>query len=69
MAFNFRLTSTFERNKNGITEDVLARAVEKMKEILNNPYCGVPLTGNLKGLWKMRIGKYRILYEISEEEK
>ena len=26
------------------------------------------MTGPLKGLWRVRIGKYRIIYEIVERE-
>jgi len=42
---------------------------EALREILMNPHVGVPLVGPLKGLWRMRIGRYRVIYEISEKEK
>jgi mRNA interferase RelE/StbE len=29
---------------------------------------GKPLIGELKGYWKLRIGKYRVIYEIEQEE-
>jgi len=29
---------------------------------------GKPLAGDLKGHWKLRIGKYRVIYEIEEEK-
>jgi len=29
---------------------------------------GKPLTGDLKGYWKLRIGEYRVIYEIEEEK-
>jgi len=34
-----------------------------------NPHAGVPLVGTHKGLWRVRIGKYRVIYEINEKEK
>jgi len=37
--------------------------------VLSNPYRGIPLVGDLKGLWKWRMGAYRIVYEIDEEHK
>ena len=49
--------------------DVKSRLVEALREILVNPHAGVPLVGPLKGLWRVRVGKYRIIYEIDEEEK
>ena len=29
---------------------------------------GKPLVGDLKGYWKLRIGEYRVIYEIEEEK-
>jgi len=29
---------------------------------------GSPLRGGLKGLWKLRLGQYRIVYEIKKQE-
>lgn len=29
---------------------------------------GEPLKGNLKGLWKLRIGQYRVIYEIRKDK-
>ena len=43
--------------------------VETLKETLMNPSNGIMLVGPLKGLWKVRAGKYRIIYEIDEQEK
>lgn len=48
---------------------IITRLTEVMREILVNPHTsGIRLTGDLSGLWKKRIGKYRVLYEISEDE-
>lgn len=29
---------------------------------------GEALSGNLKGLWKLRIGQYRVIYEIKKDK-
>ncbi len=29
---------------------------------------GAPLKGDLKGLWKLRVGRYRVVYEIKREK-
>ena len=39
----------------------IGKKIEALKE---NPELGVPLLGNLSGLWKLRIGDYRIIYKI-----
>ena len=42
-------------------QEYLSKKLEKLKD---NPYLGKRLAGNLFGLWKLRIDKYRILYKI-----
>jgi mRNA interferase RelE/StbE len=62
----------FERQFRDITKkdkplaERLARAILKLEE---NPYLGKPLSYDLSGLRSLRVGKYRILYEIDENER
>mgnify|MGYP005635032611 CR=1 FL=1 len=44
------------------------RILKKLKQLKNNPELGKPLIGNLSGLWALRIGKYRILYQIFKDK-
>ena len=44
----------------------LAKAILKLED---NPHLGKPLSYDLSGLWSLRVGKYRIIYEINENEK
>ncbi len=70
MSYNFRLSNTFLKKRKRLPDHIMNRLINVMKEILVNPHTsGVRLTGDLTGLWKKRIGKYRIMYEISENEK
>ncbi|GEM_PF-738123 len=60
----------FSLKKHGrLPSHVKPRVRGALREILTNPHIGVPLVGPLKGLWRMRIGKYRVIYEINEKEK
>jgi mRNA interferase RelE/StbE len=34
-----------------------------------NPYMGKPLRGELAGRWSLRIGDYRVIYVIDENQK
>jgi len=43
---------------------VCERIGKKIEALKENPELGVPLLGNLSGLWKLRIGDYRIIYKI-----
>jgi|TARA_Y100000034_G_scaffold56298_1_gene68970 mRNA interferase RelE/StbE len=44
------------------------RITKKLKSLEKNPKLGKPLIGNLSGLWKLRIGKYRVIYKIIENK-
>jgi len=47
-----------------VQKEIIAK-IEKLKE---NPRIGVPLVKNLSGLWRLRHGIYRIIYQIKEFE-
>jgi len=36
------------------------------KHLADDPFMGKPLSGKFKGLWKLRIGDYRIVYTIEK---
>ena len=44
------------------------RIKEKLKELSNNPELGKPLVGKLAGLWSLRVGDYRAIYQIRKSE-
>jgi mRNA interferase RelE/StbE len=50
---------------------VKARKIENKVEnfLARDPYKnGEPLKGSLKGRWKYRFSKYRVIYEVKEKE-
>jgi mRNA interferase RelE/StbE len=69
MPHKARFSKGFIKKEEKLSSDVKSRLIEVLREILVNPHAGVPLVGPLKGLWRARVGKYRIIYEIDEEEK
>lgn len=44
------------------------KIINKLKKLRENPEMGKPLIGNLSGLWRLRIGKYRVIYQIKKFE-
>jgi mRNA interferase RelE/StbE len=44
------------------------RIIKKLTELRDNPWIGKTLTGNLAGLWKLRIGDYRAIYKIINDK-
>lgn len=49
-------------NKN--LQDRIGKKVEKLKI---DPKIGVPLIGNFAGMYKLRVGDYRMIYKIINE--
>ena len=43
-------------------------ALKKFNELEKNPELGKPLTANLAGLWSLRFGDYRAIYQIKQSE-
>jgi len=45
----------------------IVRAIRKKLTVEPENF-GQPLKGALKGLWKLRVGRYRIIYEIKKDK-
>ncbi len=59
---------TFDKSK----PDMQKRLARGLDELEQNPLYGPnikPLTGQLKGLFRYRVGTWRIIYRIHREEK
>jgi len=67
--YRARFLKTFLRQEKKLNANTKERLIKAVKEILNNPYSGINLKGDLREYWKKRVGKYRIIYKISESEK
>ncbi|MBS3073152.1 type II toxin-antitoxin system RelE/ParE family toxin [Candidatus Pacearchaeota archaeon] len=44
------------------------RIAKKFNELEKNPELGKPLTASLAGLWSLRFGDYRAIYQIKQNE-
>ena len=42
--------------------DLKRKVRAALTDILDDPNCGKPLEGELKGFWSLRIGRHRIIY-------
>jgi mRNA interferase RelE/StbE len=42
------------------------RVLSKIQSLMDDPLSGKQLVGPLKGKWSMRVGDYRIIYEIEK---
>ena len=55
----------FLKKLDNSTQQIIIKKLKKLKE---NPRLGKPLIANLSGLWSLRIDKYRVIYQIKDEE-
>ncbi|MBI4257752.1 MAG: type II toxin-antitoxin system RelE/ParE family toxin [Thaumarchaeota archaeon] len=55
--------SSVSRDLRHIDPKRAGRILSEIKEVLDkNPRAGEPLSGEFKGLYKLRIGEYRVIY-------
>jgi len=52
----------------GFPKDVKQRVVDTVERLGEDPFKGEPLAGELKGLRRVRIGDYRIVYLVDTEK-
>ena len=44
------------------------RIDKRFSDLQNNPKIGKPLVGRLSGLWSLKIGDYRAIYQIKHDK-
>lgn len=70
MVYKVLYKSSVEKDLKLIDKAILKKILNKIEKVLaKNPReLGKQLKGQYKGLWRYRIGDYRIIYKISEKE-
>jgi len=68
--FEVRFTPRFSRKIGALSREVQVRIVRDLKVLRENPYAGKPLHGEWKNknIYSLRIGDYRVLYQIKGYE-
>jgi len=69
LSYKAALTRNFLRELKRLPDDIRDRIFRIVDEMLANPFSGVKLRGELEGRWRWRVGKYRIIYIIDQEER
>ncbi len=68
VAFSKRARKELE-NLDKYTQKMIVNWIEKNLDGCEDPHAhGKALTGDLKGIWRYRIGDYRLLCDINESE-
>lgn len=53
----------------GLPPDIKKSVKEALRALVKNPNLGEPLRGELMGLWKYRVRRYRIVYRPDPDNK
>jgi mRNA interferase RelE/StbE len=48
---------------------LIAAAEEALELLQREPHAGYPLHGRLRGLHSLRVGSYRIIYQLSDNDR
>ena len=48
---------------------IVPSLIKSIDSLSGNPYYGKPLKGNKKGCYSLRVGDYRIIYEVYPSKK
>ena len=49
--------------------DVKHRVKEALRALVLDPNLGEPLSGELSGLWRYRVRRYRIIYALNRQKR
>ena len=68
MSWSVRIKNSARKELRRITGSDRHRLISAIDRLAENPYRGSALKGELTGLRRIRVGSYRILYEIRDGE-
>ena len=51
-----------------LDQHIKKRILDRLAKLEENPKTGIPLGGDMRGLWKLREREYRIIYQIIQNE-
>jgi len=66
--YSLQFSKEAEDSLRKLDKSIQKRVVKKILLLQENPRLGGQLTANLLGLWKLRVGDYRVIYSIKDKE-
>ncbi|MBX5328048.1 MAG: type II toxin-antitoxin system RelE/ParE family toxin [Candidatus Bathyarchaeota archaeon] len=66
--FEIRFTPRFLKKIKAFDRGVQVRMLRGISILKTDPFAGKPLRGEWKGVYSLRIGDYRVLYQIKKNE-
>lgn len=66
--YKLLVTSRFEKDLRKLPRSVQLRIAEVLTLLARNPFAFEVLSGEFKGLRKIRVGDYRLIYRIDSQD-
>lgn len=66
--YSVKFSRTALKNFRKLDKKIQALSQKAIERLRKDPKLGYPLTGSLKGFWKIRFSRYRIIYQIKEKQ-
>ena len=67
MGFSIRIKGSAAKELERITKPQRLRIITAIDRLEANPFLGSALKGELRGLRRLRVGDYRVLYEVQND--
>ena len=68
MTYSVRIKQSASKELAGISQPDRTRVVDAIDQLRDQPFAGSTLKGGLRGLRRLHVGDYRILYELLSGE-
>ena len=68
MSYSIRIRGSARREIAQLPREARERVIAAIDALGEQPLAGSPLKGGLRGLRRQRVGDYRILYELLDDE-
>ena len=68
MSYSIRIRNSARRELAQLPREARERVIAAIDALGEQPLAGSPLKGGLRGLRRQRVGEYRILYELLDDE-
>ena len=68
MPYAIRIKESAARELQRIERSDRERLIAAIDRLAENPFAGSALKGELRGLRRIRVGDYRLIYEVGEQD-
>lgn len=68
MSYSIRIKKSAAKELARIPSNDRVRVIRAIDHLKDHPHSGSPLKGEFRGIRRIRVGDYRVLYEVGVEE-